>query len=31
MDTDNIVVYIKTENIYIGIAKDVKRRIGTSN
>ena len=28
MDTDNFMVYIK---IYVGIAKDVKTRIDTSN
>ena len=31
MDTENFVVYIKTEDIYVDIAKDVERRSATSN
>ena len=31
MDTDSSIVYIKTEDIYSDIAKDVETRFGTSN
>ena len=31
MDTDNFIVYIKTEDIYSDIAKDVETRLDTSN
>ena len=31
MDTGSFIVYIKTGGIYVGIAKDVERRIDTSN
>ena len=31
MDRDNFVVYIKTEDIYTDIAKDVETRFNTSN
>ena len=31
MDTDNFIVYIKTKNIYVNIAKDVETRVDTSN
>ena len=31
MDTDSFKVYIKTEDVYTGIAKDVEARFGTSN
>ena len=31
MDTDNFIVYIKMENIYSDIAKDVETRLDTSN
>ena len=31
MDTDNCVVYIKTEDIYVDIAKDVETKFDTSN
>ena len=31
MDTDIFTAYIKTENIYVGIAKDVEKRFDTSN
>ena len=31
MDTDSFIVYIKTEDIYTDIAKDVEARFGTSN
>ena len=31
VDTDSFIVYIKTEDIYAGIAKDVKTRFDTSN
>ena len=30
MDTDSLIVYIKTENIYTDIAKDVEARFDTS-
>ena len=30
MDIDSLVVHIKTENIYIDIAKGVERRFDTS-
>ena len=30
MDTDNFIVYIKTEDIYSDIAKDVETRFDTS-
>ena len=31
MDTDSIVVYIKTDDIYKEIAEDVEKRLDTSN
>ena len=31
MDTDSFIVYIKTEDIYADIAKDVEARFDTSN
>ena len=31
MDTCSFTVYIKTEDIYVDIAKDVKTRFNTSN
>ena len=31
MDTDSFVVNIKTENIYVDIAKDIATRFYTSN
>ena len=31
MDTDSVVVYIKTEDIYVDIAKDIETRFTTSN
>ena len=31
MDTDSFNVYIKTEDIYVDIAKDVETRFNTSN
>ena len=31
MDTSNFVVYIKTENIYSDITKDVETRFDSSN
>ena len=31
MDTTNFIVFIKTEDIYSGISKDVKKRFDTSN
>ena len=31
MDTDSFIVYIKTEDIYSDIAKDVETRFHTSN
>ena len=31
MDTDSFIVYIKTEDIYLDIAKDVEVRFDTSN
>ena len=31
MDTDIFTAYIKTENSYVGIAKDVEKRFDTSN
>ena len=31
MDTDSFVVNIKTENIYVDIAKDIAARFYTSN
>ena len=30
MDKNSFIVYIKTKNIYKGIAKDVETRFGTS-
>ena len=30
MDTDTFIVHIKTEDIYVDIAKDVKTRLDTS-
>ena len=31
MDTDSFIVFIKTKDIYIDIAKDVETRFDTSN
>ena len=31
MNTDSVIVYLKTEDIYVAIAKDVKKKIDTSN
>ena len=31
MDTDSFIVYIKTEDIYVDVAKDVETRFNTSN
>ena len=31
MDTDSFIVYIKTENIFTDIAKDVETKSDTSN
>ena len=31
MDTDTFIVYIKTEDIYIEIAKDIETRLNSSN
>ena len=31
MDTDSFIMYIKTEDIYVDIAKDVETRFDTSN
>ena len=31
MDTESFIVYIKTEDIYVDIAKDVEKRFDTSN
>ena len=31
MNTDSFIIYIKTEDIYIEIAKDVETRFDTSN
>ena len=31
MDRDSFIVYIKMENIYVDIAKDVETRFDTSN
>ena len=31
IDTDSFIVYIKTEDIYVDIAKDVETRLDTSN
>ena len=31
MDTDSFIVYIKTDDIYKDIAKDVETRFDTSN
>ena len=31
MDTDSFIVYIKPEDIYIDISKDVERRLDTLN
>ena len=31
MDTDSFIFYIKTEDVYIAIAKDVETRFNTSN
>ena len=31
MDTASFIAYIKTDNIYVDIAKDVERRSDTSN
>ena len=31
MDTDRFIVYIKAEDIYADIAKDVEERFDTSN
>ena len=31
MDTDSLVAYIKTDDIYKDVAEDVERRLDTSN
>ena len=31
MDTDSLILYIKTEDIHIDVAKDVEKRSDTSN
>ena len=31
MDTDSFIVYIKTEDIYVDIAKNINTRFDTSN
>ena len=31
MDTDSFIVYVKTDDIYKDIAKDIETRFGTSN
>ena len=31
MDADSLIVYIKTEDIYVDIAKDFEARFDTSN
>ena len=31
MDTDSFIVYIKTDDIYKGIAEDVETKFDTSN
>ena len=31
MDTDSLIVYLKTDDIYKDIAEDVDIRFGTSN
>ena len=31
MDTESFIVYIKTEEMYVDIAKDVETRFDTSN
>ena len=31
MDADNFIVYIKTEDIYLDIAKDAETKFDTSN
>ena len=31
MDTDNFIAFIKTEDIYVDIAKDVETRFNTTN
>ena len=31
MDTDSFIVYIKAEDIYLDITKDVETRFNTSN
>ena len=31
MDINSFIVYIKTEDIYVDIARDVETRLGTSN
>ena len=31
MDTDNFIIYIKTEDVYKDIADDVEKRFDTSN
>ena len=31
MDTDSFIMYIKTEDIYVDIAKDVETKFDTSN
>ena len=31
MDTDSLIIYIKTDDIYKDIAEDVKTRFDTSN
>ena len=31
MDTDNLIMYIKEDDLYKGIAEDVETRLDTSN
>ena len=31
MDTDSVIAYIKTDDIYEDIAEDVEKRLNTSN
>ena len=31
MDTDSLIVYIKTDDIYKDITEDIETRFGTSN
>ena len=31
MDTDTFILYIKTENFYVNVSKDIERRFDTSS